>query len=629
MSQRTAFGGRYSVIDSAGVGGMAEVYRARDDLLGREVAVKVLSERFAQDRAFVERFRREAQAVANLNHPNIVSLYDFGSEGSTYYIVMEFIDGRSLEDIIRDDGPLLPERAAEIAADVAWALERAHVAGLVHRDVKPSNIMLSSSGQTKVTDFGIVRALSRDSEQTMTQAGMVIGTAAYLSPEQAQGKELDGRSDIYSVGVVLYEMLTGGTPFGGETPLAIAYKHVRENADVPSSINPDVPGALDSIVMKAMAKNPDNRFASAADMRADLLRYLSGQPVQATPVLAGDAAPDADTMVATPLAPGTAVLDEAEPLAPPRGNRSRAAWYVLGALLLVALVAGLGIFLWNSLLRGDENPPAPPRIEVPDLVGQDVNDARDRLEELRLGANVEPKASRQPLNQVIRQDPEAGRRLERGGEVTLTVSTGPRQTAVPDLAGQPVDAAETLLADAGLELGTVTEEPSDAVEDGAVVSQSPLAGSEVDAGSAVDVVLSTGAEAVQVPFVEGQSEATAVDEIEAVGLVARVTREPSPDVEEGTVISQDPGGGDELEAGDQVTILVSQGAEQVALEDLTGLPAGQAAAILRQAGFEVSEEDFTGECAEPPGTVCDQDPPPGTTLDPGQTVTLFVSPSGA
>ena len=240
MAERT-YGGRYAVIDRAGVGGMAEVYRARDELLGRDVAVKVLSDKFSRDSVFVERFRREAQSAANLNHPNIASIYDYGDDGGTYFIVMEYIDGKPLSDVIDAEASLMPERAAEIASDVARALERAHASGLVHRDIKPANIMLDSNGQTKVTDFGIARALTADGEATMTQTGMVIGTASYLSPEQAQGNPVDPRSDVYALGCVLYEMLTGSAPFQGDSPLSIAYKHVRENPVPPSTLNPDVP----------------------------------------------------------------------------------------------------------------------------------------------------------------------------------------------------------------------------------------------------------------------------------------------------------------------------------------------------------------------------------------------------
>lgn len=632
MTQGIDFGGRYAVIDSAGVGGMAEVYRARDELLGREVAVKVLNERFAQDKAFVERFRREAQAVANLNHPNIVSLFDFGSNDSTYFIVMEYIDGRSLEDVIADS-PLMPERAAEIAADVAWALQRAHDAGLIHRDVKPSNIMLATTGQTKVTDFGIVRALSRDSEQTMTQAGMVIGTAAYLSPEQAQGKELDARSDLYSLGVVLYEMLTGQTPFQGETPLAVAYKHVRENAVRPSSINPDVPGELDSIVMKAMAKNPDNRFSNASEMRSDLLRFLSGEPVEATPVLAGDTPPGGSTVVAAPVRPGTEVMERTE--VAPRRERSRTGWFVLAALVMTALIAGLAFLLADNLFDNEPQPPgAPARVLLPDLVGQDVNRARDTLQELRLQARVVSTSSKKPLNQVVRQNPESGERVERGSEVVLTVSLGPAQTEVPKLEGLPLEEARTALEDAGLGLGNSTEQASEEVQAGRVINQSIAPETTVDEGTSVDVIVSSGAEGVPVPFVEGQSEDTAVDDIEAVGLVARVSKETNPDVEEGLVVSQNPAGGAEVESGSEVAIVVSKGPEEPpddegspgeqALEDLTGLSADEAETVLEGAGYEVDQEKFTGKCKEPPGAVCDQSPDPGVPLESGETVTLFV-----
>ncbi|MDQ4024935.1 MAG: Stk1 family PASTA domain-containing Ser/Thr kinase, partial [Actinomycetota bacterium] len=330
------YGGRYAVLEPIGSGGMAEVYRARDELLGRDVAVKVLSDRLSRDKSFVERFRREAQSAANLNHPNVVSLYDYGADDGAYYIVMEYIEGKSLGDMVAESGALLPERAAEIAADVAAALERAHSSGLVHRDIKPTNIMVTRSGQTKVTDFGIARALGQSSEQTqMTQTGMVIGTAAYLSPEQAQGNPVDARSDVYSLGCVLYEMLTGRPPFAGDTPLAIAYKHVREDAAAPSTVNPDVPQALDAITLKALAKNPENRYSSAHEMREDLQRFLGGQQVHATPLMA------TQTVVAPPVSSGTQVLRRTETEYEPVPEPRRGVWYVLAALLILALF-GLG-----------------------------------------------------------------------------------------------------------------------------------------------------------------------------------------------------------------------------------------------------------------------------------------------
>ncbi|MDQ3619224.1 MAG: Stk1 family PASTA domain-containing Ser/Thr kinase, partial [Actinomycetota bacterium] len=345
MAGKHTYGGRYEVIERAGVGGMAEVYRARDELLGREVAVKVLSDKFSRDHSFVERFRREAQSAANLNHPNIASIYDYGDDGGTYFIVMEYIDGQPLSDVIEADAPLMPERAAEVASDVARALERAHASGLVHRDIKPGNIMMNSNGQTKVTDFGIARALTSDGEATMTQTGMVIGTASYLSPEQAQGNPVDPRSDVYALGCVLYEMLTGSAPFTGDSPLSIAYKHVRENPEPPSHLNPDVPQELDAIVLKAMAKNPDNRFSGAAEMREDLARFLAGQKVHATPILADT------TMVVAPEG-GTQVLRQSdmyddEP--PADESKKRTGWYLLLTLLVLALLGLLAYFLATNL----------------------------------------------------------------------------------------------------------------------------------------------------------------------------------------------------------------------------------------------------------------------------------------
>lgn len=632
---RTAFGGRYEVIERAGAGGMAEVYRARDELLGREVAVKVLSERFSRDRAFVERFRREAQAVANLNHPNIVSLYDFGSDDSTYYIVMEYIDGRALEDIVRDDGPLLPERAAEIAGDVARALQRAHKAGLIHRDIKPSNIMMTSSGEVKVTDFGIVRALSNDGEQTMTQAGMVIGTAAYLSPEQAQGKTLDARSDVYSLGVVLYEVLTGGAPFKGDTPLSVAYKHVREDAPPPSSINPDVPEGLDAIVMKAMAKNPDNRYGSAAEMAEDLDRFRAGHKVHATPLLATSAA----TVVSAPRG-DTEVLPAGAPLEPRPGSR-RAGLYVAAALVGLALIALLAYLLSSNFFDGGGGGGAP-QVRVPGVVGLDVDQARANLQDFRLESSVEKTTNEAPAGEVISQDPEGGTRVERGFTVALTVSRGPTPSNVPELVGLTQEDAEAALEGEGLVLGDTTDEPSEEFDEGIVSDQSPDPGEEVEEGSAVDVTVSSGSALVPVPGVEGLPEADAVADIRGAGLAPSVERVSDDDIAPGTVISQNPREGQEVESGSTVTIEVSTGPEEnpspapsatsdegEALRSLIGEDGDEVEAALEGEGIAVEQVDAEqGACTGPPGTICSQEPAPGTIVTEGDTVTIFVRPRG-
>lgn len=615
------YGGRYEAIERIGVGGMAEVYRARDELLGREVAVKVLSDRLSTDRSFVERFRREAQAAANLSHPNIVSLYDYGSEADAgaNFIVMELIDGRGLEAIISDEGPLMPERAAEIAADVAKALDRAHSTGLVHRDVKPSNIMITSYGQTKVTDFGIARATG-DGEQTMTQTGMVIGTASYLAPEQAQGNPVDARSDVYALGCVLYEMLTGQPPFSGDTPLSIAYKHVRETPHTPSSVNADVPDALDAIVMKALAKNPDNRYQSAQEMREDLERFTSGQKVHASPLLAG-------TTAVAPAATGTQVMtsqeEEWEP--EPEPEPRRAGLYVAAALLILGVFALLAWLLWNNLLGGDEARV----VRVPDVVGMQEGAARDALEDRGLEVEVVRRRTNRPAGMVTAQDPEGGERLEQGEPVEITVSEGRRQTTVPDLIGLSQDEAEDELDDARLRLGDVATEPSDEVEEGLVITQSPEPGEEADVRSRVDIVLSGGPEPVRVPSVIGQSEETAIDEIEAARLEAEVIRDSS-DEAEGTVIAQDPEAGAEASPGDVVTITVSEGTDERPMPDVTGQDADEAEEFLEgEYGLNVSQSEEACANATPPGSVCRTDPEPGDPVSEGDRATLYVQPGNA
>jgi eukaryotic-like serine/threonine-protein kinase len=600
------FGDRYSVIERAGSGGMAEVYRARDELLDREVAVKVLSRRLSTDRTFVERFRREAQSAANLNHPNVVALYDFGRDGGTYFIVMEYIDGKPLADIIRAEGPLMPERAAEVAADVAAALERAHAAGLVHRDIKPSNIMINSAGQTKVTDFGIARAMTTEGEQTMTQTGMVIGTAAYLSPEQAQGDPVDARSDVYALGCVLYEMLGGRPPFEGDTPLSIAYKHVRENAAPPSTSNPDVPQALDAVVMKALAKNPDNRYQSAREFREDLQRFLSGQQVHATPLLAS-------------ATPSTQVLDEAEEEAPPEEERKR--WpAVLLILLALALLALLGFFLVNSL-SGET-------VEVPDLSGLTRDEAEVELRQAGLSGDFKDRPSDSvDALEVIKTDPAAGEEIDEGGTVTVFISSGPKQTEVPSLIGLTEDEAKKELGKADLKLGETFRE-FNAAPEGEVFDQDPDVGDSAEIDSTVNIYVSRGPEPVIVPDVVGQTEDSAIAELDAAGFEVEVQEGPSADFDEGEVSDQDPDGGTEViqEEVGTVTIVVSTGPETTPVPDVTGKSSDDATAELENAGFNVEEQD--DDCGEAPDTVCDQNPSAGTELEEGETVTILVQQEG-
>ena len=588
---------------------MARVYRARDELLGREVALKVLSERLSSDRSFVERFRREAQNAAGLNHPNIVALYDYGDEDNRYFIVMELIEGRSLSEVLDEDGALMPERAAEIARDTANGLGRAHEAGIVHRDIKPHNIMITNNGQTKVTDFGIARALGGDAEATMTQTGMVIGTAAYLSPEQAQGNPVDARSDVYSLGCVLHEALTGDTPFSGDTPLSIAYKHVRENPERASEVNSDVPEALDAIVMKAMSKNPDNRYADANEMAEDLDRFLAGQRVAATPFLAATSVMGAGT--------GTQVMSETEVYDDEDEEKSNAGKYVLITLLVLGLLA-LGAWLLANLLAGA------PEVEVPDVVGLTENRASQELEDAGLEVSTRNRSNAEvDEGEVFRQDPEGGATAGEGDTVTIVVSSGPGEVTVPNLLTLTEDQARTALEDVGLELGRVRTQSSDSAE-GTVIDQNPASGELLNEGETVNIVVSSGVATTVVPGVEGLSESDAVGAIEDAGLVADVLREPNNEVDEGVVFAQDPGEGAELEEGSTVTITVSTGPE-FEMPDVTGEDADDAEAFLEnELGLDVTQEGTPEPCPQEPGTVCSQDPDPGETVEPGDSVTLFV-----
>src|SRR5262245_24438275 len=351
MTQQTVFNGRYELHRRLARGGMADVFLARDQLLDRPVAVKVLFPEFATDPSFVERFRREAQSAANLNHPNIVSVYDWGEEGGTYFIVMEYVDGRSLASILSTEGPLHPQRAAEVTSDIAAALGFAHRNGVIHRDVKPGNVLISPQGQVKVADFGIARAMGAGSEDNLTQAGSVMGTATYFSPEQAQGSHLDPRSDLYSLGVVLYEMVTGKSPFSGGSPVTIAYKHVQEQPVPPRQVNANVPADLDAIDMKLLAKSPAARYASAEDLRADLRRFRDGQPVLAAGAMGATQAMAATSAV--PAYDSTTALPVEE--LPPVERKKRSWLFIAALIALLLLLAGLLFLLSRLLSNGSEN----------------------------------------------------------------------------------------------------------------------------------------------------------------------------------------------------------------------------------------------------------------------------------
>jgi eukaryotic-like serine/threonine-protein kinase len=536
-TSKRLLGGRYELGDVLGYGGMAEVRRGRDVRLGRDVAVKALRSDLARDPSFQSRFRREAQSAASLNHPSIVAVYDTGEDVDdgvvSPYIVMEYVEGRTLRQVLEAEGRLLPRRALEITAQICTALDQAHRAGIVHRDVKPGNVMLTPAGEVKVMDFGIARALT-GAAATMTQTAAVIGTAHYLSPEQARGEHVDARSDVYSAGCMLYELITGGPPFTGDTAVAVAYQHVREDPVPPSRIEPDIPAPVDAIVLKAMAKNPANRYQTAADMRADIERALAGRPIEATPVLAED------SPTLTPAGATTVLLRQQQPRA------GRAAAYVALALATVAVFI-IALLVARNLISGGSS-----EVNTPNIVGQSEADARAILAGKGLGiSNIsEEYSSKVAQGLIISQDPAADILLKKGDGVSIVVSRGVHLVLVPDgLVGLSQVEARQALKAAGLKVDQVVPRNSSRPV-GQVLDVSPPSGSQVAIGSGVDLTISNGQ--VKVPDVVGERVVDARAQLSQAGF--QVTLDPPTSPDDAKVISQNPAPGSFVAYGSTVTL---------------------------------------------------------------------------
>jgi serine/threonine-protein kinase len=544
----SVIGGRYRIEARIGAGGMAEVFRGVDPVLNRTVAIKVLSPQLARDAGFVARFRREAQAAARLNHPNIVGVYDTGADGDTQYIVMEFVEGRTLAGVLAGGKRPTPMQAVELTQRVALAMGAAHEQGIVHRDIKPANVMVTREGKVKVMDFGIARI---QSVETAPQTSSVLGTPTYLSPEQAQGQQVDARSDIYSLGVLLYELLAGRPPFTGDSPVAIAYKQVNETPAPPGLLNPDVPPRLDAVVMKALSKNPANRYQSAASMHEDLERVRKGQEVEATPLL--PAGGEATQVIARPHA--TQVL--LPPEEPPGSTRKVWLGVLIGALVVVVL--GGGGYLLSQALSSE--PPPPATVTLDDMTGLLYDDAKAQLEAQDLVVERVDKPSAKPEDTVLQQDPVAGTSVDPGSTVTLTVAVPRPNAIVPDLTGMTLEEASAALEEVGLLLGNKAEGPSDEYDPGLVIGQSVAPGEQAPKGTLIDVTVSAGPESVTVPDVTCLTYGKAKAELKQLGLIAAPggTAPMLPQcANKNFVAMQDPAAGSTVPPGSTVTLYTGE-----------------------------------------------------------------------
>jgi eukaryotic-like serine/threonine-protein kinase len=604
VADNTLVDSRYLIVRRIGSGGMADVYCAEDTHLGRQVALKVLHRRFAQDQEFVERFRREASAAAGLQHPNVVGVFDRGRHDGTYYIAMEHLPGRTLKEIVTAEAPLDQARVVDFGTQILQAAGFAHRHGVIHRDFKPHNVIVDDHGGVKVTDFGIARAGASE----MTETGSIMGTAQYLSPEQAQGHAVTAASDLYSIGVMLYEMLAGRLPFEGDSAVSVALKHLSEQPAPISQFRPDVSPALESVVMAALAKDPAHRWQSADD-------FAEALQAAGTQLQYGTTAQDTAAFAPVPVtAAPPPVLPPPPPTEPPPEHGRRWPWYTIGALTVA--LAGFLIYLVVAGLTAAETK------EVPRVVGKQLLQARDILEHDGFAVEESRVRSEAPFDQVVDQDPNPRAKADEGSTVVLEVSGGPGTVRVPTVRGLPQAVAIEALDKRDLK-ATVDRRPSESIEKGIAIRTVPAAGEQVDRGERIQLFVSSGPEQVEVPDVTGLSRDSAEDLLTKAGLEPAVEEKESEEPED-DVISQNPAAGTEVDRGSTVTITVSTGIETVSVPNVVGLSRRDALSQLREVGLVAAprETDVTDPSQD--GVVTDQRPAAGIEIEKGKQVVIMV-----
>ncbi|MYT32537.1 MULTISPECIES: Stk1 family PASTA domain-containing Ser/Thr kinase [unclassified Streptomyces] len=645
MEEPRRLGGRYELGSVLGRGGMAEVYLAHDTRLGRTVAVKTLRADLARDPSFQARFRREAQSAASLNHPSIVAVYDTGEDYvdgvSIPYIVMEYVDGSTLRELLHSGRKLLPERSLEMTIGVLQALEYSHRAGIVHRDIKPANVMLTRTGQVKVMDFGIARAMG-DAGMTMTQTAAVIGTAQYLSPEQAKGEQVDARSDLYSTGCLLYELLTVRPPFVGDSPVAVAYQHVREEPQPPSTFDPEISPEMDAIVLKALVKDPDYRYQSADEMRADIEAALDGQPVAATAALGAVGYGEQDqptTMLRAQQDPGGPKTAMLPPMNPDdgaygyedRGDRRRGGGQKKSNVSTILLVLAAILVLVGAIFIGKamfSNSNKSNSVTVPNLVGKTLQEAKSYGENssFKVVKNGSKQCDNAKKGQITEQDPADGGKLDKGGTVKVTMCSGAVTVSVPDVQGMQFEAAQQELNSKGFKNVTKVEKESDRTE-GVVMGQDPKAASQAAKDTQITLTVAKAAPKATVPDVTGQDYNAAKKQLEDQGFHVNPTYQNVPDpAQNGKVIQQSPTGNSQVAESSTITLTVGKAA-QAQVPEVRGKKVKDAKQILQQAGF-TSIQFAGGSSQDDNAMVVNQDPPPGTQGDPASTTVNLTTVGG-